>query len=87
MPFRNLKISFLLLSGVLVFGSVTYHFIEGMTYFEGLYMTVITISTVGFGEVRPLSPLGRLITMLIISLLGLLTHWYAEKIGRLYTAG
>lgn len=67
MPFRNLKISFLLLSGVLVFGSVTYHFIEGMTYFEGLYMTVITISTVGFGEVRPLSPLGRLITMLIIS--------------------
>ena len=67
MPFRNLKISFLLLSGVLVFGSAAYHFIEGMTYFEGLYMTVITISTVGFGEVRPLSPMGRLITMMIIS--------------------
>ncbi|MBP7584527.1 MAG: potassium channel protein [Spirochaetes bacterium] len=67
MPFRNLKISFLLLSGVLFFGSAAYHFIEGMTYFEGLYMTVITISTVGFGEVRPLSHLGRLVTMLIIS--------------------
>jgi voltage-gated potassium channel len=38
-----------------------------MTFFEGLYMTVITISTVGFSEIRPLSTFGRIITMLIIS--------------------
>lgn len=67
MPFRNLRISFLLLLGVLAFGSTGYHYIEGMTFFEGFYMTVITISTVGFMEVRPLTTYGRIITMLIIS--------------------
>ncbi len=48
-------------------GVLGYHFIEGMTYFESLYMTVITISTVGFQEVRPLSNYGRAFTMLVIS--------------------
>ncbi len=56
-----------MLACVLSFGTLSYHFIEGMTFFEGLYMTVITISTVGFSEIRPLSTFGRIITMLIIS--------------------
>jgi voltage-gated potassium channel len=51
----------------LVCGVLGYHFIEGMTYFESLYMTVITISTVGFQEVRPLSVYGRAFTMVVIS--------------------
>ena len=36
--------------------------IEKYTLGNALYMSVITISTVGFGEIRPLSPLGRLFT-------------------------
>jgi voltage-gated potassium channel len=37
--------------------------IEGWPFIECLYMTVITISTVGFGEVRPLSAPGKLFTI------------------------
>jgi voltage-gated potassium channel len=37
-----------------------------MTILDALYMTVITLSTVGFGEVHPLSPLGRLFTIGLI---------------------
>ena len=52
-------------------GTIGYVLVEDMTWSEALYMTVITISTVGYGEVRPLSPAGRLFTVvLIISAVG-----------------
>src|SRR5688500_9190764 len=55
-----------LLALLLAFGSVGYIAIEGFTPFEALYMTVTTVSTVGFGEVRPLSTAGRAFTILLI---------------------
>jgi voltage-gated potassium channel len=47
-------------------GTSGYHWLEGMSFIDALYMTVITISTVGFGEVRALSPLGRIFTIALI---------------------
>lgn len=47
-------------------GVLGYHFIEGMDLFSALYMTIITITTVGFSEVKPLSTYGRIFTMFII---------------------
>ena len=56
-------------SGVLVviflLGSVGYHYIENMQFFDGLYMTFITITTIGFTELTNLSDLGRVFTMII----------------------
>lgn len=46
-------------------GSTGYHLIEDMTWFEGLYMTFITISTIGFTELHTLSNEGRIFTMLL----------------------
>ena len=43
-----------------------YHFLEEYTWLESLYMTVITLSTVGFHEVRPLSPTGQLFTIALL---------------------
>ncbi len=52
---------------LLFLGSIAgYMILEGYTLLEALYMTVITLSTVGFGEVRPLSPAGRLFTVGVI---------------------
>jgi len=53
--------AYLLLLSVIV-GTVGYMVIEGYTIGNALYMTVITISTVGFSEVKPLSPLGKFFT-------------------------
>jgi voltage-gated potassium channel len=48
--------------------------IEGYSLLEAVYMTVITVSTVGFGEVRDLSPSGMLFTaLLIVSSIGTFT--------------
>ncbi|MFK8055082.1 MAG: TrkA family potassium uptake protein [Saprospiraceae bacterium] len=53
--------AYMLLVSMLV-GTAGYMLIEGYTFGNALYMAVITISTVGFGEIRPLSPLGRFFT-------------------------
>ena len=48
--------------------------IEGYSLLEAIYMTVITVSTVGFGEVRSLSNWGMLFTaILIVSSIGTFT--------------
>ncbi|MBI2804102.1 MAG: potassium channel protein [Planctomycetes bacterium] len=48
-------------------GTLGYHVIEeDFTLFDSLYMTVITLSTIGYGEVHPLSDRGRLFTIFLI---------------------
>ena len=69
-----------LLTVVLVFsGIVGFMFIENYTFLEALYMTVITLSTVGFQEVRELSSNGRLFTTGLI-ILSFGTFAYAVSI-------
>lgn len=51
---------------VLLTGTVGYRIIEGWPLLDGLYMTVITITTIGFTEVHPLSQEGRIFTLFII---------------------
>lgn len=69
----------LLLLGVLLFGSSGYMLIEGTTFLDALYMTMITISTVGYGETVHLSPAGRYFTMvLILSGVGLVMFIFGE---------
>ena len=48
---------------LLISGTLGYRLVGGWEWFDALYMTVITITTVGFHEVRPLGPTGRLFTM------------------------
>ena len=62
------SIAFILIIILLGGGTVAYHFIEGWSWADSLYMTVITITTVGFGEVRPLSAEGKNITIVLIIL-------------------
>jgi voltage-gated potassium channel len=50
---------------LLVFGISGYIFIEGWNFLDALYMTVITITTVGYMEVRPLSQAGRIFTIIL----------------------
>lgn len=54
------------LTALLLFGTIGYILIEGMSVIDALYMVVITVSTVGFGEINPLSPAGRLFTIGLI---------------------
>ena len=62
--FISIGLGFLIFAG----GTFGYAFIEGWDLLDSLYMTVITMATIGYGEVRPLSPTGRVFTLFIINL-------------------
>lgn len=55
-----------LLLGLLLTGMMGYHLLEGWSWFDSLYMTVITLATIGYGETHPLSDAGRWFTILLI---------------------
>ncbi len=56
-----------ILAAVVVAGSAGYMLVEGWNFLDALYMTVITITTVGYREVYPLSDTGRIFTMALIA--------------------
>jgi len=73
---RTIKIGVGLLVSILAIGTIGYYYIEELNFLDSIYMTVITVSTVGFKEVgHPFSPQGKLFTIgLIISSLGSLAY-------------
>jgi voltage-gated potassium channel len=70
MKTRKIITGLLAFSLLLTIGTFGYRFIEGeqWTYFDGLFMTVITLATVGFSEVHPLSSTGRMFTIFLLLL-------------------
>jgi len=67
-PTRRFQLSLLIVGVILAVGTGGYIALEGMSLIDALYMTLITITTVGFGEIHPLSPVGRIFTMVLIGL-------------------
>ena len=63
---RHLRIAVGLLFTVIITGTIGYTLIEGWAPLDSLYMTIITITTVGFREVHPLSGSGKVFTLFII---------------------
>ena len=62
---RRLGLALALLAGVVVVGTAGYVLL-GFGLLDALYQTVTTVSTVGFREIRPLSPAGQVFTIVLI---------------------
>ena len=73
---KDFKFLILLLIGLLLIGTIGYMLIEGWSFLDSIYMTIVTLSTTGFKEVFPLSDLGRIHTMILI-ILGISFIFYA----------
>jgi len=66
-PQKRLRRGIIILASIIVAGTIGYMHIEGWSFNEAIYMTVITISTVGYGEVHPLSNAGRIFSIFLIA--------------------
>jgi voltage-gated potassium channel len=62
----HFTLSMILTVGLVMVGTCGYMFIEGWAFDDALYMTIITLATVGYGEVHQISDTGRLFTMILI---------------------
>jgi voltage-gated potassium channel len=65
-PFARFRLPAILLGFFILFGTIGYSLVEGWGPLDSFYMTIITISTVGFTEVHHLDTPGRLFTTVLI---------------------
>lgn len=61
----------------IIAGGIAIHFVEGMTVFDGMWWSFVTATTVGYGDISPATPAGRVIAAILmivgIGLIGSLT--------------
>jgi voltage-gated potassium channel len=63
---HNLRLIVLALAAVMLVGMAGFHVIEGWPWFDGFYMVLTTLTTIGYQEVHPLSPAGRVFNVFVI---------------------
>lgn len=61
--YRDLLITTII---ILVIGTFTYNYLEGWTYIDSLYFSVVTLTTIGYGDFTPQTDAGKLFTILYI---------------------
>lgn len=62
----NLRILAAAIGALVVIGTLGFHWIEGWSLFDSLYMVIITLTTVGYKEVHDLTPAGRAFNLFMI---------------------
>jgi len=67
MSYRHrIGIALVILAIVLLAGTAGFHIIEGWSWFDGFYMTLTTMTSIGYGEIHPLTHAGRVFNSFLI---------------------
>jgi hypothetical protein len=75
------------LIGLLFIGTISYKFLENWSWIDSFYFSVVTLSTVGYGDLYPTTEMSRLFTAfyilsgvaIAVSALGIIGMNYLEK--------
>ena len=62
----RLKLSLIIFLAVMVFGSLGFMIAEGRSFFDAFYFVIVTMATVGYGDIHPVTSSGKLLAILII---------------------
>lgn len=84
-PWRRMRAPLLVLVATLIGGTIGYMIIEGWSAGDAAYMAIITLATIGYGEVNPLSGPGRVFTSVLILIgVGGLSYAFTTVTGTLF---
>ncbi len=61
-----LRRALLAFSLLITWGTLTFHFTEGWSWLDSLYFTIATITTVGYGDITPVTPVGRMMAIALM---------------------
>lgn len=61
---RKTVVALGLIAAFLTFGTLFFHYTEGWSYVDSFYFSGITLTTVGYGDFMPTTPLTRIVTVL-----------------------
>lgn len=61
--YRDLLVTTIL---ILILGTFVYHYLEGWSYIDSLYFSIVTLTTIGYGDFSPQTDGGKLFTILYI---------------------
>lgn len=88
---RRVRLGLTLLVGVVIVGACWFWLVEGFSPVDALYQTVMTVTTVGFGEIEPLGTRGRLFALVLMvvgvgvalyAIVGLIEDVLEHQLGR-----
>jgi len=81
---KGLFFPLLFLCLLVLLGTFGYMLLEKYSFLDGLYMTIITIASVGYGEVKPLSEPGRIFTIAFIIVNLVLFTYFISWLSRFF---
>ena len=64
--FKHFRLPLILIQVLMIFGTLGYMYIDNFNILDAIYQTGITFTTVGFGEIAPISQAGRMFTITLI---------------------
>jgi len=74
---------FIYAAGHVMFGAFLYHWLEGWSWLDSLYFVIVTLATIGYGDLSPTRPITKLITIFFaINGIAILLMFY-DQIRRL----
>ncbi len=81
--YRDLLITTIIIISV---GTITYHYLEGWTIIDSLYFSVVTLTTIGYGDFSPQTDAGKIFTIIyiivgigmILSFINTIQHHYTH---------
>jgi len=77
---KQLKIGLLAVMLLIIVGTIGFRYIEEWSYLDSLYMTIITMATVGYREISPLSQAGKIFTIALIVVGVTLVFWVVTSL-------
>ena len=81
---NRLAIPIIIFILIIFLGSLAYQNVEGWRYLDSLYFTVVTVTTIGYGDFVPKTDLGKIFTM-IFPFIGIgMAFYFLSLIGRFF---
>lgn len=80
------RVLFGLVVGLLALGTIAFHLTEGWDWLDALYFSIVTMATVGYGDLAPRTPLGKMLAIVFIVLgIGVLVAFAQRLVAQMVT--